>query len=103
MCLVGLLAAFGGFIWNALLAAVARLITYLAVCGAVPRLRAVRPDATSYRLPGGGVFGWLGIGYCVMLLLQMRLEHAAIVAAVSLAAALNWAWARRQALARSAS
>jgi amino acid transporter len=49
--LVAALATLGGFIWNVLLAAVARLGTYAAVCGALPVLRARYPEHDRFRLP----------------------------------------------------
>ena len=94
--LVAALATFGGFIWNVLLAAVARLSTYAAVCGAVPVLRARYPERDRFRLPAGTLFAAAGTAFCVLLVFQMRREHLIVILAVSAAAAANWAWARRK-------
>jgi amino acid transporter len=94
--LLVLLASFGGFIWNVLLASVARLSTYAAVCGALPALRARHPDRDRFRLTAGPLFAWAGMAFCGLLVLQMRREHLVIILAVGAAAAANWAWARRR-------
>jgi amino acid transporter len=94
--LVCALAIYGSFLWNALLSAVARLVTYGAVCAAVPVLRRKDPGTPRFRLPGGWLLPAAGLSFCVLLAAQMEGAHARIALAVALAATLNWAWARRK-------
>lgn len=92
--LVGAFVIYGDFIWNAILSAVARLVTYGLVCAAVPVLRRQRPDAQRLRLPGGWLLPLVGLAFCVLLATQMRADHAWIAAVVALAATLNWGMVR---------
>lgn len=88
------LAVAGGFVWNAVLSAVGRLLTYGAVCLALLRLRRLRPDADAHRAPGGAVFAVLGVGFALSLVARMGgAELVAIVATIALAM-INWAWVR---------
>ena len=93
--LVAALAIHGSFIWNAILSAAARLVTYAVVCAAVVVLRRRHPDADRFRLPGGWLFPLLGISFCVVIATQMEPAHAWIGLVIALAATLNWAGARR--------
>jgi APA family basic amino acid/polyamine antiporter len=90
------LAVYGSFIWNAILAAVARLFTYGLVCAALIRLRITRPHADAFRLPAGRLFALTGIAFCAVLVLQMNMEHLKIILAVAVVAAVNWLLARRK-------
>jgi amino acid transporter len=94
--LVCAFAIFGSFIWNAILSAVARLVTYGIVCGAVPVLRRRAPEAPRLRLPGGWLIPFVGLAFCVVLVTQMQVDHAWVAAIVMLAATANW-WAARAA------
>jgi len=94
--LVATFAIYGSFLWNAILSAVARLVTYATVCGAVPRLRSLHPGASGFRVPGGPLLPVLGLLFCVVLAAEMEGAHAIIAAAVALAATANWALARRR-------
>jgi len=89
-------AIFGSFIWNAILSAVARLVTYAVVCAAVPALRGRDPDVARVRLPGGRLIPYVGLAFCVVLVTQMEAAHAAIAALIALAGLANWFWARRR-------
>ena len=56
------LGIYGSFIWNAILAGVARLVTYAATCLALIQLRRQRPQADRWRAPAVAVIGtanWL--------------------------------------------
>lgn len=92
--LVCAFAIFGSFIWNAILSAVARLVTYGLVCAAVPVLRRRAPGAAAFRLPGGWAVPLVGLAFCVLFAAQMEATHARIAAVVVLAGTLNWVWAR---------
>jgi amino acid transporter len=87
-------AIFGSFIWNAILSAVARLVTYGIVCGAVPALRRRDPDASRLRLPGGWLIPLCGLAFCLVLVAQMQVDHAWVAGVVMLAASINW-WSAR--------
>jgi amino acid transporter len=91
------LAVYGSFIWNAILAAVARLFTYGLVCAALIRLRVKRPLADAFRLPAGQVFAIVGIAFCAVMVMQMNADHLKIIVAVAVVALVNWLLARRAA------
>lgn len=92
--LVWALAIYGSFVWNAVLSAVARLVTYGIVCAAMIQLRRRRPAADAFRLPAGWLFAAGGFGFCVLMVLQMSYQHLMILAVVTAVAALNWLLAR---------
>jgi APA family basic amino acid/polyamine antiporter len=94
--LVWALAIYGSFVWNAVLSAVARLITYGIVCAAMIQLRRSRPTADAFRLPAGWLFAAGGFGFCVLMVLQMSYEHLVILGVVTAVAAVNWLLARGQ-------
>jgi amino acid transporter len=92
--LVCALAIYGSFIWNAMLSAAARLVTYGLVCAAVVVLRRKQPGASRFRLPGGWLWPILGLGFCAAIAVQMEGDHARIGLVVVLVATVNWVWAR---------
>jgi amino acid transporter len=94
--LVLALAVYGSFIWNAILAAVARLFTYGLVCAALVRLRRKQPQAAAFRLPMGELAALVGLAFCVLMILQMGADHAKIVAVVAAVATANWLCLRMQ-------
>ncbi|MBL9216039.1 MAG: amino acid permease [Opitutaceae bacterium] len=95
--LVLLLALYGNFIWNAVLAAAARLVTYASSCLAFIRLRQQRPQATAFRVPGGLFMAGFGLAFCALLITRMNADHAQIITAVGLIATVNWLAARYRA------
>jgi amino acid transporter len=84
------LCIYGSFIWNALLAAVARLVTYAATCLALIQLRRRNPNAVAWRAPFGNLLALLGVGLCVVLAARMTGSHAVAMAAVALIGIANW-------------
>jgi amino acid transporter len=94
--LVASFAIWGSFLWNAILSAVARLVTYGMVCAALPRLRRLAADPAAFRVPGGWVLPLGGLAFCLVLAAQMHAAHAWIALGIGSAATLNWAWARRR-------
>lgn len=88
--LVCAFAIYGNFLWNAILSAVARLVTYGFVCAAVPVLRRRAPDAPRLTLPGGWLLPAVGLAFCVVLVSQMQAAHAGIAGGVVVAGVVNW-------------
>jgi basic amino acid/polyamine antiporter, APA family len=88
--LVWALAVHGSFLWNVILAAMARLITYGVVCAALVRLRATRPRDDAFRLPFGRLFAYSGMAFCLVLATQMNAEHVRIILAVAALGAATW-------------
>jgi APA family basic amino acid/polyamine antiporter len=91
-----LFAVLGTFRGNAVLSAVARLLTYGMVCAALITLRRRQPQADAFRLPGGPLVSGLGVLFVLALLTQMRVREMMVIAAVVVVALLNWLWARRK-------
>jgi len=87
---VCLLALSGTFIWNAVLSAAGRLLTYGLVCGAMLRLRRLQPQTDAFRVPAGRAVAVLGLAFCGVLVAQMgRGELLAILATMAVAL-VNW-------------
>jgi amino acid transporter len=84
------LSIYGTFLWNALLAAVARLVTWAATCAALIQLRRHQPQADAWRAPAGYFFAVLGMTLCVILALRMSGSHAVSMACVALIGIANW-------------
>jgi amino acid transporter len=94
--LVLALAIYGSFVWNAILSAVGRLMTYGVVCAALPVLRRRVPQADALRLPAVWLFVMVGLAFCVVFASRMNAEHAKIVTAVAAVGLLNWLAVRRR-------
>ena len=93
--LVLALAIYGSFVWNAILSAVGRLVTYAYVCAALPVLRRRWPQADALRLPAPWLFVTVGMAFCLVFVAQMNAEHAKIVTMVALLASANWFFFRK--------
>ena len=91
---VGALAIAGSFIWNAILSAAARLLTYAVICLAVPVFRRRAPHAQRFQMPGGWLLPALGVVFCLVIAANMDRTHLGVIVLVAAAGALNWAWAR---------
>ena len=94
--MVWLLAAAGTFRWNVTLSAVARLFTYALTSAALPVLRRKRPDENALRLPAGGAFAALAVGFSLALATRMGRAELLIMAVTAGLAFANWLWARNQ-------
>ena len=90
------LAIYGNFIWNAILAGVARLVTYAVTCVVLLRLRHTAPQADAWRAPAGNLLAVLGIAFCAVLAARMTSTHIAIMGAVAVIAAANWLAVRQR-------
>ncbi|MBL9189612.1 MAG: APC family permease [Opitutaceae bacterium] len=84
------LAIYGNFIWNAILAGVARLVTYATTCVVLIRLRRTAPQADAWRAPAGPLLAVIGIVFCAVLAARMNATHLTIMGAVAVIAAVNW-------------
>ncbi len=93
--LVLALAAYGNFIWNAVISAGARLITYGIACVALLRLRRLRPQADAFRLPAGRGLALAGLALCAVLVWQMSVTHAVVITLIATIGTLNWLLVRR--------
>ncbi|MCI0404033.1 MAG: amino acid permease [Acidobacteria bacterium] len=90
------LALYGSFQWNAMLSAVARLLTYATICAALLVFRRREAAPTAFIAPAGTLLALLGIGFSLVLLAQMGLGELVILAVTVALAALTWLWARRR-------
>ena len=93
--IVFLLSLLGTFRGNAVLSAVARLLTYGVVCIAAMTLRKKQPHADAFRLPGGPIVSILGLLFVLALVTQMGIKEVVAIAGVMILALLNWIWAQK--------
>ena len=84
------LAIYGNFIWNAIISAGARLVTYGIACVALIRLRNLRPSADAFRLPAGPLIAVAGLALCAVLVSQMSATHAVVISVIAAIGTLNW-------------
>jgi amino acid transporter len=94
------LSIYGSFMWNALLAAVARLVTWGATCVALIVLRHRHPQADAWRAPAGNLLALLGLAFCIILVLSMTASHAISMVAVAVIGTANWLVVRTRTSAR---
>lgn len=93
--LVLALAIYGNFIWNAIISAGARLVTYGIACVALVRLRKLRPQADAFRLPAGPLIALAGLALCAVLVAQMNVTHAIVISLIAAIGTANWLLVRR--------
>lgn len=84
------LAIYGNFIWNAIISAGARLVTYGIACVALIRLRQLRPQADAFRLPAGPLIALAGLALCAVLVVQMSATHAVVISLIAAIGTANW-------------
>jgi len=80
----------GNFRWNLILSSVTRLFVYGSVAIVLVVLRWRKPEADSFRMPGGMVFAALGVLLSVVLLVRMPLSNVWVVGITIGVATLNW-------------
>ena len=90
------LALYGSFQWNAMLSAVARLLTYAAVCAALLVFRRREPGVELFHAPAGALLAALGIGFSLVLVAQMGRGELIILVVTVVLATLTWLWSRRR-------
>ncbi len=100
--LVLALSIYGSFLWNAILASVARLVTYGVTCAALIQLRRRAPLADAWRAPAGNLLALVGIAFCVYVAFGMEKRHVIIMSAVIIVATINWLVVRMRAPAPTA-
>ena len=91
------LALLGTFEGNAVLSAVARLVTYGVVCACVISLRHKQPRVDAFRLPLGTLTSALALVFVLTLITQMGFKDLITICGVMVLAFLNWLWAQRKA------
>jgi amino acid transporter len=80
----------------AAISAIARLVSYIATCLAVPALRRSMPDAQRlFTVPGGAAIPIVAVALSVWLLFGSSRQQITISGAVLLAGAAMYAIARR--------
>jgi amino acid transporter len=92
-------ALYGSFRWNAMLSAIARLVTYGLMCGALVVLRRRGGEPPGFRLPLASLVVPVALGFCLWLLSTRTFAQAWIlVLLVAAGAALEAVSTRRRAL-----
>jgi APA family basic amino acid/polyamine antiporter len=94
--LTWVLAVEGGFGWNVALSAVARVVTYGAVCAALPVLRRKYQGQQTFCLPADPVLAALGVAFSAILVTGIRWVELFILLATAMVATLNWLSVRRR-------
>jgi amino acid transporter len=92
--LTWLMAASADFLQNLSLSAVSRLITYAAVCAAIPVLRRRRIGRPWFRVPGGTVVALLGLAFTAVLSLRMNQRELLVLAGTLACGLCHWWWMR---------
>lgn len=95
--LLWVLAMTGTFLWALAIAVGASTIYYAGVCASLIRLRRMRPKTDALRIPWGPVWAVLGIGFSLVLLVQMDWRKALLMLVTAAIAAGNWWWAKARA------
>ncbi|HEV2386794.1 MAG TPA: amino acid permease [Candidatus Acidoferrales bacterium] len=91
------LALSGNFVWNASLAAVARVLINGGTCAALPALRRRDPRPSAFRAPAGNLLAAAGVAFSLALLAQIGRSEFIILAATVTLATLTWLWSRHRA------
>jgi amino acid transporter len=91
-----LLALMGTFQGNAVLSAVARLVTYGVVCACVITLRHKQPRVDAFRLPAGILTSVVALVFVLTLITQMGFKDLITINGVIVLAFVNWLWAHRK-------
>jgi basic amino acid/polyamine antiporter, APA family len=90
-----LLAASGTFLWLVAVTAGTMMALYASVCASLLRLRKLRPNADSFRVPFGPVLPIIGIAIAVGLMTGLKRGNLLLMCVTALIAAANWLWARQ--------
>jgi len=70
--------------------AVARIVTYGAVCAALPVLRRKNPQQQTFRLAAGPILAGLGLAFAGILATGMTRTELFILLATAVVATVNW-------------
>jgi APA family basic amino acid/polyamine antiporter len=88
--LVAVLGLTGTFKWALAVTTGSTTIFAGAVCAALPRLRALQPQAALIRVPGGAGLAFVGVALSVLLLVQLEAREVAAIAVTAAVAFSNW-------------
>jgi amino acid transporter len=91
-----LLAALGTFVFLAATTILSRLLMYILVCAAVPRLRARLSPQGGFVLPGGQLVPILGIAASISLLIEVSRASLLLTAVFVLVGSGLYGLTRRQ-------
>src|SRR5262249_3842945 len=89
------LAVSGTFQFVLALTAEATVVYYAAMCACLIRLRRMRPDVDSFRIPFGPVIAVVALVLSLALMTGVTRRELLFMCVTALIAAANWAWARR--------
>lgn len=90
--LVWVLAVTGTFLWALALSAGSMMVVYAATCGALIRLRALKPDANAVRVPFGPALASIGILIACALLTQLKLSEWLLMLLTCAVGVAHWYW-----------
>ena len=94
------LAISGTFVWLVTVSVVARLVSYLTTCLAVPFLRRRYAEESSFRIPLGPVIPAMGVLLCAWLIIHADARDIRAFALASVAGALLYLGRPRRVLAK---
>jgi basic amino acid/polyamine antiporter, APA family len=92
--LVWVLAETGTFLWALVLSAGSMMVVYAGTCGALIRLRQLRPRADALRVPFGPALATIGILIACALLTQLRRSEWLLMSVTFAVGAANWWWVK---------
>lgn len=92
--LVWVLAESGTFLWALALSAGSMMVVYAATCGALIRLRRLRPGADALRVPLGSVLASMGILFACVLLTQLTRSEWLLMSLTFAVGVAHWYWVK---------
>ncbi len=89
------LAAGASFFWLLALSAGVMIVTYVATCASLWRLRRLQPHADALRIPFGGGLSVAAVTISLALLTGLKLTEIFLMGVTALFASANWWWITR--------
>jgi basic amino acid/polyamine antiporter, APA family len=90
------LAVTGTFLWVAAVSGAATLVLYSGVCASLLRLRRLRPEPKTLRVPFPRLLSFAAIAISLTLISTLDRRQALLMLTTFLIATANWWWARRR-------